>query len=326
MDLEEGPEEVPHNGDNPHNEVAMSSAEAGILDAEAGPSTAPDCTTALATEEGCFDPELLQALGDFEADVVEYGDDVQPELATRFQKILISGLQKETKDEILKKYLYPKNLFLAKGPTLNPEIAAMLVETCKLRDKRLLTKQDQLGKALSALGKAMTILMKKNADIPDVIRTLNDAGKILADSHYAETDTRRSVIMPLIDKSLMDPFKDRKRDNFLFGENLSDLVKNSRGIKNTSQLIQPPVSSHGNLNGRGSSSRGARNQRGAGNQTFYRAGGPRQMTSYQHPTNRRRTQPAAHPPPPSRRQPPPPPARRQPASYAHRYSSTHRRS
>lgn len=55
-----------------------------------------------------------------------------------------------------KKKTVPNNVTLAKGPTLNPGIAAMSVETCKLSNKRLLTKQDQLGKALSALGKALT--------------------------------------------------------------------------------------------------------------------------------------------------------------------------
>ncbi|KAJ2939030.1 hypothetical protein O0L34_g19012 [Tuta absoluta] len=150
-----------------------------------------------------FDPELLRELGDVETDPAEFGDNLQPDVAARFQKILQEGIKKEIKEDLLKKYPFPKNVPLAKSPTLNPEIGAMLPETCKLRDKRLLTKQDQLGKTLSALGKALTGLLKKNPNIPESIRNLNDAGILLADSHYAETDTRRSVIIPLIDKLKM---------------------------------------------------------------------------------------------------------------------------
>ncbi|XP_073948020.1 uncharacterized protein [Choristoneura fumiferana] len=207
-----------------------------------------------------FDPDLLQELGKLESEPNEFGDNLQTDVAARWQKVLLEGLKKEAKEDLLKKYPCPKNAPLAKSPSLNPEIGAMLAESCKLRDKRLLAKQDQLGKALSALGKALTSLLKKNADIPEIIRTMSDAGLMLADSHYAETDTRRSIIMPLVEKALTEPFKDRKRDAFLFGDKLGDLVKDSRGIKKTGQLIQPSPSNL-NLNGRGPSSGGAQQQR-----------------------------------------------------------------
>lgn len=256
------------------------------------------------TEEDSFDPRLLEALGEFEVDSVDFGDDIQTDLAARLEKILISGLNVEAREEISKKYLFPKNLALAKGPTLNLEVGAMLAEPCKQRDKRLLGKQDQLGKALSVLTIAMTSLMKKNSNVPDIIRILNDAARLLADSHYTETDTRRSVIIPLVDKPLMEPFKDRKRDSLLFGENLGDLVRDSRGIKKTSELIQASTSST-HLNRKGSSARGAKNQqRGGRNQ---RGGGPRSMTSYQYP---RRWAPSTAQLPPQARRPSPPPAPR----------------
>jgi hypothetical protein len=278
-----------------------------------------------------FDPNLLRELGDVDQDPVEFGESLQADLATRFQKILLEGLKKETKEELIKKYPFPKNVPLAKGPALNPEIAAMLNEVCKQRDKRLLTKQDQLGKAISALGKALTGLLKKTPDIPDIIRTLNDAGMLLSDSHFAETDTRRSVIMPLIDKSFTDSLKNRKRDIFLFGEKLGDLVKDSRGLKKTGQLMQPSASTNTNLNGKGPSSRGARQQRGGHSYRYYRGGGPRLATTaqpypypYQYPNRWR----AATAPPPRRRAaasyPPPAPARRPPPLAQNSSSATNR--
>lgn len=158
-----------------------------------------------------FDVEMLQARGDDEPEAIEFGDELHTVIAARLHQILVSGLKKESKEKLTKKYLYPKNVPFTKALTLNPEIEAMLPEieamlpeTYRLRDKRLLNKQNQLGRALSALGKAMTSLLKKNPDISD------DMGKLIADSHYAETDTQRSIIIPLVDKSLAEPFKNLK--------------------------------------------------------------------------------------------------------------------
>ncbi|KAI8422105.1 hypothetical protein MSG28_009993 [Choristoneura fumiferana] len=85
-----------------------------------------------------FDPELLRALGEFEADSIEWGENIHEEIAKHFQHTLLNGLKKEAKEE------------LHKTPTLNPEIAAMLTEASRNRDKRILAKQEQIGKALSA--------------------------------------------------------------------------------------------------------------------------------------------------------------------------------
>lgn len=264
-----------------------------------------------------FDTELLQALGDTEPEAKEFGEDLHPDVATRLQNILLNGLKKEAKEELIKKYLCPKNVQFAKAPTLNPEIEVMLAENCRLRDKRLLNKQDQLGRALSALGMAMTHLLKKNSDISEVVRTLNDAGKLIADSHYTETDTRRSVIIPLVEKSLIDPFKSRKRDGFLFGESLGEVVKNSRGIKKTSQLIQATAStSRSGLNYKSPSTR-PRQQWGGQTYPQHRGGG-----RATHPSRGRRAgaAPPPHLAPSTRRQQPPPPlpAPRHPAAQTRR--------
>ncbi|XP_073963628.1 uncharacterized protein [Choristoneura fumiferana] len=266
-----------------------------------------------------FDPELLRALGEFEADSIEWGENIHEEIAKHFQHTLLNGLKKEAKEELHKKYLFPKNLPFSKAPTLNPEIAAMLTEASRNRDKRILAKQEQIGKALSGLGKAMTLLLKKEPNIAEAIRTLSDVGKLVADAHFAETETRRSVVIPLVEKSLIDPFKNRKRDSFLFGEKLGDLVKSSRGIKKTGQLIQAtstaPASSSG-LNWKPPPSR-SRLQRGSQLQYPSRGGGHRGYSYYQ---TRHRAPPGRNAA--SRRQaPPPPPPKRRQAAQAVRPSA-----
>ncbi|XP_063374092.1 uncharacterized protein LOC134661827 [Cydia amplana] len=309
-------EDVPPEGFTEH--LSPTNVDAEVLE-----ETNPVVSPANKEVADNFDPDLIKALGETETEQGEFGVDLQPDIASRFQQILINGLKKETREELLKKYLFPSNVPLAKAPTLNPEVAAMLVETCRLRDKRLYGKQDQLGRALAAVGKALTYLLKKNPDIAEVISTLNDAGKLIADSHYAETDTRRSVIIPLVDKSLIESFKDRKRDSFLFGDKLGDLVNTSKGIKKTSQFIQASTSANAGLNSTGPPPYRPRQQRA---RQYYprRVGGPPTTYPPHQLVNRRRELPTRapgrrYPPPPP---PPPPPRARRHPPQTHR--STYR--
>lgn len=207
---------------------------------------------------------------------------------------------------MLKKYPLPKNMPLAKAPTLNVGVSAMLTEQYRNRDKRVYSKQNQLGITLGAIIKAESLLLCKDPNIVNVISILSDASKLVADSHYAETETRRSLIIPLVDKTLVEPLRDRKRDEFLFGDNIGEMVKTSRGIKRAGQVIQATASTS-NLNSKGPSSRGRYQQpisyviRGKGQQRSYRRRpGQYAPSSPLAPTRR---QPPAMPP--QRRAPPP---------------------
>lgn len=270
------------------NQVVVSVTEPAII----------DDTPSMPT----VDPILLQALGDCHTDSPEWGDDVFQDISNRWEPIFKAGLKKETKEEILKKYLFPKNVPSSKPPLLNPELSAALTEACKNRDSRIDKKQGQLGHAIAAIGKAMSGMINKNMESPDILKTLNDAGKLIADSHYLESDTRRSLIMPLLDKSYVIALKDRKRDNFLFGENLGEFIKSSRGVKKTGQLITPNpppmTSAPANLNWKGPPRQHQNYRSQAG-----RGGGQRATTII------RRAPPL---PPPPRRPPPRSSVRRTP--------------
>lgn len=247
-------------------------------------------------------PELLEALGVVDEEVIEWGPNILEEVAKRFHGILQNGLKKEDKEVLCKKFLFPKNMTLAKSPTLNPEFSSILSEAHKNRDKQISLKQDQIGRALTALGTALSALVKKNPDIASAIRTLNETGKL---SHFLETYTRRSLVIPLVERSLIEPLKTRKRDDFLFGEKLEEMVKLSSGIRKTGSLIT-------NLNWKGPPAPRQQQQ-----QRVYRPGGPTLTLQRAQQTNgqyRRRRQPFQPPPPAARRAPlpppPPPPPRR----------------
>ncbi|XP_073941076.1 uncharacterized protein, partial [Choristoneura fumiferana] len=227
--------------------------DTAVLDA-----AAPDAASStLVTETDLvgidpeIDPTLLLALGDFVPEPSEWGEDINDNLAKRWEPILKDGLKKEVREEILKKYLLPNNCQLSKPPTLNPEVAAVLTESSRNRDTRILKKQSQIGCALAVIGKVVSGMLKKSIEAQEALRLLSDASKLIADSHHTETDTRRALITPLLEKSFVESFKDRKRDSHLFGEKLGDFIKSSRGIKKTGQFIQAASTSNQNLNGRG---------------------------------------------------------------------------
>lgn len=240
------------------------------------------------------DPELLLALGTLEAESDEWGPDISEDLTKRWEPILKDGLKKEVKEDLLKKYQCPKNCPLVKPPILNPEIRAMLNESARNRDTRILKKQSQLACALTVLGKTMSDILTKSIEMPAILQNLSDATKILANSHYSETEKRRSLVMPMVDKTFIEPFKDRKRDSHLFGEKLSDFIKSSRGLQKTGKFLQSTASSTSNLNSKPAPPRGRSNNRGAqyrnrGGADGARATAPayrRRPTTYQPPSNR----------------------------------------
>ncbi|KAJ8704696.1 hypothetical protein PYW07_011884 [Mythimna separata] len=252
------------------------------------------------------DPELLRALGDFEAETADWGPDIVADLSKRWAPILKDGLKKETREELMKKYLLPKNCPLIKAPVLNPEIAAMLNESAKNRDARIQKKQSLMGCVLAILGRTMSGILTKSSDTADILRFLADATKLLSDSHYLETETRRSLVTPMVDKTFLEPFKDRKRDSHLFGEKLGEFIKSSRGIQKTGKLIQPAAQTstlnykvppsrqpyHRFVRGqprRGGGTRPGSNYRRRG--TMTRA--PRASSPHQHPASRHKPAGAA---------------------------------
>lgn len=249
------------------------------------PTEVPSTSVPSEDVEGpSVDPELLQALGTFEFESNEWGKDISNDLSKRWEPILRDGLKKEEKEKLMETLLFPKNCTLIKPPVLNPELSAILNESAKNRDSRIFKKQHQLACALSMLGTTISDMLTKSIAVPDIIHNLSVTSRLIADSHYLETETRRTLVTPMVDKSFIEPFKDRKRDNYLFGEKLGEFVKSSCGIQRTSKLLQAAASTSTNLNSKPPPPRQHKNYRGARPQ-YYRGGGARAPTTHRRRQN-----------------------------------------
>lgn len=132
-----------------------------------------------ATEEVIkpLDADLLLALGDTIEDTPIYGENIHPDLAQRWQPILRKGLSNDTKEKLLKYYAIPENCKFLRAPTLNVEISTAISDITRARDKRIETNQQQLGLGVTAVSKAMSLLLT-NDNKPNKIRAI----KILSDA------------------------------------------------------------------------------------------------------------------------------------------------
>ncbi|CAF4940591.1 unnamed protein product [Pieris macdunnoughi] len=84
---------------------------------------------------GMVDDELLQVLAEDPSRSNTPGKDIQSDLAVRRQHIATSGLSKDTRKELLSKYLLPGKCTLINAPDLNAEVKAAISDTVYKRDQ-----------------------------------------------------------------------------------------------------------------------------------------------------------------------------------------------
>ncbi|XP_063622385.1 uncharacterized protein LOC134794504 [Cydia splendana] len=181
---------------------------------------------------------------------------------SRWQNILAKGLSKELKESLTKEYLIPNNCDLLMAPTLNPEVRVALPDPLVKRDTSLLYKQKQLGIALSALASVTEMVLANETSKQKLLKPLSDACRILCDSHFTETRTRRGFIISSINAKLKQTLIDSNRDKLLFGENVSEKLKAAKTIQQSGEALKnnPPkprynrpnfqstIANRGNLN------------------------------------------------------------------------------
>ncbi|KAL0881977.1 hypothetical protein ABMA27_001729 [Loxostege sticticalis] len=183
-------------------------------------------------------PDILALLGTDPSQDKSFGEDLHKDLATRWKHVLINGLPKDEKCELLKRYLPAENCAYMKAPRLNPEVKSALSEISYKKDAYSEQKQNQMSSCIAAIGKALNLALSQTENIPqEIVKTLSDAGRLLCDTHYRESLSRRYTIINSISKQKRDVIKNTKIDEFLFGSDLSEHLRSSKAIsKSASEL------------------------------------------------------------------------------------------
>lgn len=115
-------------------------------------------------------------------------------------------------------------------------------ESAIKRDKHFFTLQNMLGSAIAALGAGTTRIIIQEEGFDEKIQILeyfSDAGKILTDFFHAITLARKSFISPGLPKQIRDVLENVKTDSLLYGEKLSERIKESQSIEKIGQNIRP---------------------------------------------------------------------------------------
>lgn len=196
--------------------------------------------------------EILSILGDDNPKDKPFSDPLQGDVASRWTHILATGLDEETRNKIINKYVTPENCPLMNPPNVNPEVKVAVPESVLKRDARLAQLQQQVGASLSAVGLALTNMLKENESNKEYIQILSDAGRLLANIHHSESMSRRDLIAINLNKEIKDTLTNTPVNNLLFGTDLENRIKTVKDLeksgqqlkiqKKTSKVFQKPYS------------------------------------------------------------------------------------
>nr|CAH7717095.1 unnamed protein product [Callosobruchus chinensis] len=135
----------------------------------------------------------------------------------------------------------PDNSRYFEAPKLNAIVRQAINDSVVKRDERLTYKQTQIGVALSAIGSVISELLEKQeagGDNKSIIERLSDAGRLLSDLHHSESTTRRDLASLNLNKEWRDTLSQSISDEWLFGEDLEERIKQAKTIQQSSDQLK----------------------------------------------------------------------------------------
>lgn len=215
-------------------EPAALTEAAGVIE----PAAALTDPTAATREPAALSSEIEDILGREGLQDQPKGISLHPRIETRWAAILMSGLSEESRQSMQKKYTLPENCPLLTPPKLNEEVAATMNESGLKRDKRLAEKQMSLGTAASCIGQVLNTMLENDSCCLKQIETLNDAARIICSIIQSDSVTRRTLILPGLNKDMKALMEKTEISEFLFGDKLQDKVSACKAVKKSAQELK----------------------------------------------------------------------------------------
>ncbi|KAI8442236.1 hypothetical protein MSG28_005812 [Choristoneura fumiferana] len=174
--------------------------------------------------------EIRVLLGDVQDPSKNLGKKIIQELSSKVEMVLKEGLKKEERETITNRNNAPENCQFLGAPKLNAEIAATLNYRQIQGDKKMASRQNKIGTALTAILQVTDNIIKQG-DKENVV-PLIDAINLLADSQHYDTKMRKSAIIPLLDKKLLNFLNDTPNtlDGHLFGKDLGNKIRQYKSV------------------------------------------------------------------------------------------------
>ncbi|XP_015125107.2 uncharacterized protein LOC107046899 [Diachasma alloeum] len=128
------------------------------------------------------------------------------------------------------------------APQVNLPIQRHMSEIAIKRDKHFIDTQNCVGTAIITLSAAISMGMNNAEDIDyaQLMKYLWDTGKLLCDTYHQQSIARKSFITPILDKEIKPTLDASISDKWLYGENLTDQVKDVKEIEKASASLKPP--------------------------------------------------------------------------------------
>lgn len=191
-----------------------------------------------ASSESTLDDKILQLLGDAPKTDIELVKPIHKEIAARWQNILCKGLQKDIQEKLLKEYAIPNNCDRLLAPIINAEIKAALPETLIKRDMGMSMKQKQIGIAIAALSQAMEAIINQQMSAETLLKPISDACRILCDTHFNNTKTRRGFVLSTINNNLKEAVTENERSKYLSGDDIAEKLKSAKSIQKSGEVLK----------------------------------------------------------------------------------------
>nr|CAI5868910.1 unnamed protein product [Callosobruchus analis] len=149
----------------------------------------------------------LEILGDDPGKKLKEDSSLHSAISSRWTHYLTNGIPKNDPSSILTKYDTPANCPTLIPPELNAEAVGALSAAHAKPDSCYTDYQKEVARGLSALGHGISTILGKQdktttsqSNQTSVLSSLVDTGKILTSLFFNISNTRRSLILPLLDK------------------------------------------------------------------------------------------------------------------------------
>uniref|UniRef100_A0ABD2VVI7 Uncharacterized protein n=1 Tax=Trichogramma kaykai TaxID=54128 RepID=A0ABD2VVI7_9HYME len=155
---------------------------------------------------------------------------VKSDLLEIWKFFCTEGMKKEAEEALIAKYVCREEF---NAPTLNPQIASIMKESSKTRDRYMATIQKLAGLSLLVIGSIMTNIYDhrdEGVNIIDILTPLKDAGDLLSLIINKQSKNRKAFIEPGLAKESSAILKETSIDEFLYGKDLSGKIKEMKAF------------------------------------------------------------------------------------------------
>lgn len=204
----------------------------------------PNKGKAVEAKEVDLDEDSLAALGEDPSKKEPPRLKLHSSLESRWKYWSTTAMESGEKTKILRQYPAPTGIIV---PKLNPEVAAFLSESAVKRDKYFTDRQALTASALAALGSVLNVLIatKSNGDgavlidKKEALEKLKDVSMLLTHLMYTQTEARKYFILPGMEPNKKKILTNVETDEFLFGKNLNERIKEAKAIQKMTQDMKP---------------------------------------------------------------------------------------